>query len=802
MTESAATPPTAVVPSVPSATYRLQLQPDFPFAAAEAVVPRLAALGVSHLHLSPVLQSVPGSTHGYDVVDHTRVREELGGEKGLRALARTARAHGLGLVLDVVPNHMAVPAPEHLARPLWEVLRDGPRSPYARWFDVDWAAQGDRLLLPVLGGPLEEVLPDLRVERDRAAGERVLRYHDHAFPLRPGTEELPLRALVDAQWYRLAWWRQARTELNYRRFFTISELIAVRVEDDEVFAATHATLLRLLDEGVADGLRIDHPDGLADPAGYLRRLADASNGRWTVVEKILTGDERLPAGWACSGTTGYDALDRLDGLFTDPAGVEEITRCYRGFTAAPADAGGEWPPTVRAAAEHIVTHDLAAEVDRLTRSAVRATGLEPTALREALEATLVRLPRYRPYVVPGEPADAQDTALLEAAAGATGLPAAGTVCDLALGRHRGGGQAAADFTVRFAQVSSALRAKSAEDTAFYRYHPLLSLNEVGREPDRPATSPEEFHAFCERLLRDWPLTGTVRSTHDTKRSADVRARLAALSELPGEWADWLGEVSADLREYLEHRGIPCPERHVEYQAWQYAAVFCDPGAADLVAATMLKSEREAGLRTSWTEQQPEYEGDMTGFVRELVGGPAAFATERIDRALRGPERVNVLGAHLAHLTMPGVPDVYQGDEERQLLLVDPANRHPYDPGTAEGEGEDEVSEKRRVTEFALRLRRARPQWFTGPQASYEPLYARGPAGEHCVAFVRGGRALTVVTRLSRRLADAGGWRGSELVLPEGVWTEVLTSRPFQAVVPLAELLERLPVGLLVRDVDE
>ncbi|MGW3243661.1 malto-oligosyltrehalose synthase [Streptomyces sp. NPDC001070] len=798
MTESAATPPTAVVPSVPSATYRLQLQPDFPFAAAEAVVPHLAALGVSHLHLSPVLQSVPGSTHGYDVVDHTRVREELGGEKGLRSLARTARAHGLGLVLDVVPNHMAVPAPEYLARPLWEVLREGPESPYARWFDIDWAAQGDRLLLPVLGAPLEEVLDDLRVERDHAAGERVLRYHDHAFPLRAGTEELPLRSLVEAQWYRLAWWRQARTELNYRRFFTISDLIAVRVEDDEVFAATHATLLRLLDEGVADGLRVDHPDGLADPAGYLRRLADASGGRWTVVEKILTGGERLPAGWACSGTTGYDALDRLDGLFTDPAGAEEITRFYRGFTGAPADAGGDWAATVRAAADRIATHDLAAEVDRLTRSAVRATGLEPAALREAIEATLVRLPRYRPYVVPGEPAGAEDTALLEAATGATGHPAAGTVCDLALGRLKGGGEAAADFPVRFAQVSSALRAKSAEDTAFYRYYPLLCLNEVGREPDRPAVSPEDFHAFCERLRRDWPLTGTVRSTHDTKRSADVRARLAALTELPGEWADWVGEVSGNLREYLEHRGIPLPERHVEYQAWQYAAVFCDAGAADLVAGTMLKAEREAGLRTSWTDQRPEYEQELTGFVRELVGGPAAFATERIDRALRGPERVNALGAHLAHLTMPGVPDVYQGDEERQLLLVDPANRRPYDPGAAG----DAPGEKRRVTTAALRLRRARPQWFTGPDATYEPLYARGPSGAHCVAFVRGGRALTVVTRLSRRLADAGGWRGTELVLPEGVWTEVLTGRPFEGVAPLAELLDRLPVGLLVRDVDE
>jgi (1->4)-alpha-D-glucan 1-alpha-D-glucosylmutase len=336
--------------STPTSTYRLQLQPDFPFAAAEAVVPHLAALGVSHLHLSPVLQAVPGSTHGYDVVDHTRVRDELGGEDGLRSLAAAARAHGLGLILDIVPNHMAVPAPEHLAQPLWEVLRDGPESRYARWFDIDWQAQGGKVLLPVLGAPLEEVIDALKVEDDAGLGEPVLRYFDHAFPVRPGSERLPVRELAEAQWYRLAWWRQARTEINYRRFFTISDLIGVRVEDQAVFEATHATLIRLLREGVADGLRIDHPDGLADPAGYLRRLSEASGGRWTVVEKILTADEALPGDWACAGTTGYDALDRVDGVFTDPEGVELITAFYREFTGAVRDQGGDWAATARRAA--------------------------------------------------------------------------------------------------------------------------------------------------------------------------------------------------------------------------------------------------------------------------------------------------------------------------------------------------------------------------------------------------------------------------------------------------------------------
>ncbi|MDV9197734.1 alpha-amylase family glycosyl hydrolase, partial [Streptomyces sp. Wh19] len=311
----------------PTATYRLQLQPDFPFSAAGRAVPYLAALGVSHLHLSPVLEAVPGSRHGYDVVDHGRVRAELGGEQGLRELARTAREHGLGLIVDIVPNHMAA-VPRH-NRALWEVLREGPGSPYARWFDIDWAAGGGKVLLPVLGGPIGEEIGGLRVDGD------VLRHGEQEFPLRTGTADLPLPELLDAQHYRLGWWRLARTELNYRRFFTISELIGVRVEDPEVFAATHGKILELVRDGVVDGLRIDHPDGLAEPAAYLERLSAGTGGRWTVVEKILTGGEPLPADWAVAGTTGYDALHRVDGLFVDPMGAAELVGRYREY-AGPA----------------------------------------------------------------------------------------------------------------------------------------------------------------------------------------------------------------------------------------------------------------------------------------------------------------------------------------------------------------------------------------------------------------------------------------------------------------------------------
>jgi (1->4)-alpha-D-glucan 1-alpha-D-glucosylmutase len=797
MTEPAA-PPVA-----PTATYRLQLQPDFPFAAAAAVVPHLAALGVSHLHLSPVLEAVPGSTHGYDVTDHGAVRAELGGEEGLRALARTAHEHGMGLVVDIVPNHMAVPAPERLAPALWEVLRDGPGSPFARWFDVDWEAQGDRLLLPVLGGEPEEVLDQLSVERggarDRARGGAVLRYHDHVFPLRPGTEGLPLRELLDAQWYRLAHWRRARTELNYRRFFTISGLIALRVEDPEVFDATHATLARLLDDGVLDGLRIDHPDGLADPAGYLRRLRGLSGRRWTVVEKILTGDEELPADWACDGTTGYDALDRIDGLFTDPAGLDRITRFYREFTGAPADRGGDWTATARAAARQLAEHDLAAEVDRLARAASRATGAGITELRAAIREVLVRVPRYRTYVQPGEPATEEQTALLETAAAGARVPHAETVRDLALGRlGRGPGQD--DFLVRFPQVSSALRAKSIEDTAFYRWYPLLSVNEVGRDPERAAVAPEEFHAYCARLARDWPLTGTVRSTHDTKRSADVRARLTALTELPDRWETRVREASESLRAYAARSGLAIPDRHVEYAAWQYATVFAPRGAAaaDTVAATLLKSEREAALRTSWTEQDAAFERRLTDFAVELLRGPASYAVNGLAAELAEPARAAALGAHLVHLTMPGVPDVYQGDEEHQLLLVDPANRDPYRPGAGTEPGEPE-SAKHLLTRAALLLRRERPGWFVGPDADYQPLYATGPAAGHCVAFARGGGAITAVTRLAARLSASGGWHDTTLPLPDGNWTDLLTRRPHAGKVRVADLFTAGPVALLVRD---
>ncbi|POX63269.1 malto-oligosyltrehalose synthase [Streptomyces sp. Ru62] len=776
---------------MPTATYRLQLQPAFPFAAAEAAVPYLASLGVSHLHLSPVLEAVPGSAHGYDVVDHTRVRAELGGEEGLRALARTAHEHGLGLVVDIVPNHMAL-APRHNPA-LWEVLREGPDSPYARWFDIDWKAQGGRVLLPVLGGPVGSEAAHLVVDGD------VLRYHDHAFPLRPGTEHLPLPRLLDAQWYRPVWWRLARTELNYRRFFSISELIGVRVEDPEVFDATHGTILRLLAEGVFDGLRIDHPDGLADPDGYLARLHEATGGRWTVVEKILADGEHLPASWPVAGTTGYDALRHVDGLFTDRTGAYELLGRYRAFAAPQTDRGGNWEATVRRAAYKVLTHELATETDRLTRVAARLCAASPDlslrdrapwALRTAVEELLVRMRVYRPYAS-GDASAVITEGAAEEARLAFVVPeeaeAVGVVRRLLV--EPPGDPSAPDhadrveFRTRFAQTASALRAKSVEDTAFYRYVPLLSATEVGGDPGSPGVSAEEFHAYCARVQRDWPLTGTVVSTHDTKRSADVRAALAVLTECPDRWAELLAEVT------LPEEGVP--DGQLAWAAWQ--TVFgLGPADEERVQQALLKHVREAGMYTSWTEQEPPYEEAVASFVAAGPCGPPGERVAAFRKALEPYVRANVLGTALVHLTMPGVPDVYQGTEGEYRALVDPDNRRPvaYPP--------EAPGEKDALTTAALRLRARRPEAF-GAGASYDPLTAEGPAADHCLAFARSGSVVTVVTRLSLRLSEAGGWRDTRLPLPPGRWADVLVpGREFTGQASVAELLDRLPVALLER----
>jgi (1->4)-alpha-D-glucan 1-alpha-D-glucosylmutase len=797
-------------PARPVSTYRLQLTSGFGFAQVAGIGGYLAALGVSHVYLSPILQAVPGSPHGYDVTDHSRISADLGGEAGFRAMVAALRGHGLGVVVDVVPNHMAIPQPESLNRQLWSVLADGPGSRFAHWFDVDWAAGGGRLLLPILAGPVTGCLPDLRMDPagDPATGIAgpVLRYFGHLLPVRAGTEHLPLAGLLAAQHYLLAPWQDA-DDLNYRRFFDVTSLIAVRVEDPRVFTATHELLLALAAEGLIDGLRVDHPDGLADPRGYLRRLATASGERWVVAEKILSGPETLPPDWPCAGTTGYDALAATDALFTDPAGAGPLTACYQRLTGGP----GRFAPVAHAARREVAGTLLAAEIGRLARLATQAdnpalAGVSGHDLRTVLAELLAGFEVYRAYLVPGEPAGQATVAVVRAAAAIARRQLPGrlhaalrAITGLALG-----GQA--EFAVAFQQTCGPVQAKGVEDTACYRWSRLVSRNEVGGDPDRLGGTPAGFHAFAGHLARSWPTSMTTLSTHDTKRQEDVRARLAVLAESGPAWARAVERWHARA---VALSGDRQPEADTEYLLWQ-TLTGAWPVSGDRLAGYLRKAMREAKTTTSWVSPDPGYETAVLSFAaavladRLLAGWIGQFVADLAPAA-----RVNSLGMKLVQLTMPGVPDVYQGCELAGFALVDPDNRRPVDfphrarllarldtgqPPGQPGPGQLDA-EKLLVTSAALRLRRAQPDWFAG---SYQPLAAEGPAAGHCVAFCRGGQAVTVTTRLPAGLAGSGGWRSTVLPLPAGGWRDVLTGTVHTGrCPPLADLTRRLPVALLV-----
>jgi (1->4)-alpha-D-glucan 1-alpha-D-glucosylmutase len=796
-------------PKVPTGTYRLQMQPEFGFDDLGEVSDYLARLGVSHAYLSPILQAVPGSTHGYDVVDHSRLSEDLGGADGFARLRERLADSGLGAVADVVPNHMAVPSPVSQNAQLWSVLREGPESPYAGWFDVDWAAQDGALLMPILGSHIGECLAAGEITVDTSGDEPLVRYYDHAFPVRPGTEDLPIEELLGKQFYRLAWWRVSDDELNYRRFFDIDTLAGVRVETEQVFHDTHSVIAGLVRGGGLDGLRIDHPDGLADPRGYLDRLAEATDGTWVVVEKILEGAESLPADWKTAGTTGYDALLRAGGLLVDPGGEALLTELYARLTGEPTD----FAAVVEASKRDVTEHGLYAEVNRLVdvlvrvcRGDVRLRDHSRRALREALVELLVAFPTYRAYVVPGE--DAPSTSV-EVVAGAAERAKArlpeqrhatvDLLRDLALGRL-GRDPLRDEFAVRFQQTCGPVMAKGVEDTAFYRWFRLSSLNEVGGDPGHFGVSADEWHAWCAKVQRDWPVSMTTLSTHDTKRSEDVRARLAVLSELPREWSDAVAAWREAAAPYRSGEGWP--DANTEYLMWQ-TVVGAWPIDAERLTAYLEKATREAKRHTTWTERNEAYDEGVRSFATAVLGDASLHrAVEAFVDRVAPYARVNVLSQKLLALTMPGVPDVYQGSEMVDLSLVDPDNRRPVDfavrrealarlDGGARPASLDE--EKLLVVASALRLRREHPEAF-GTEATYEPVRTSSP---HAVAYARSGKVVAVVTRLGASLEAAGGWGGETVELPPGRWTDRLSGTSYDGTVRLGELLADLPVALLV-----
>lgn len=803
---------------LPVSTYRLQLQPSFTFADAEAALPVLERLGVTDLYLSPILQPGAGSTHGYDVVDHSAINRELGGIEGFVSLSTAAHARGMGVIVDVVPNHMAVPTPLWQNRAMWSVLRDGYDSPYSRWFDGSVSEEG--ILMPVLGERVGTAIAEgtIRLDQETIPGDDepswVLRYYDNVFPVKPGTEQLPLTRLLQAQNYRLAYWKVADDELNYRRFFDVGSLAAVRVEDREVFDATHELLFELFQDGHIDGFRIDHPDGLADPRGYFRWLDEATGGAWVVAEKILESDEELRDDWPVAGTTGYDAAWRIGSLFVEPSGGLPLTQLANEATGRSESLQSE----ITLAKRQMATTSLFTEIQRLTTLA-NAICNDDILLRDhtvrALQACITELviavDRYRAYVVPGEPAPPEEEAVVRHAAeiAARRLDDAGlaetldVVVDLVLGREVGSAgrrheQRRAEFIVRFQQVTGAVTAKGVEDTAFYRWTPLVSLTEVGGAPQSFGTNPDDVHAWCQKMSARWPGTMTLLSTHDTKRSEDVRARINVISEYPAEWQR--------LVEQLEPRAAGI-EGHTRNLLWQILwGTWTDgPIAAERLSRYMLKAAKEQKIWTTWTSPDTAGEETLLAACEELVADPEVQTLiDGFARLTAREVRTNVLGQKALQLTALGVTDLYQGSERIQNCLVDPDNRAPMDVAVLEAALDSRHAprtlseEKLALVTAILRLRREIPEAFVGAGAHYRPLAA---STGHVVAFARGSipRAVTVASRLTRQVAERGGFNEHTVVLPQGEWTDVVTGATFDnATRRVSDILGSSPVAVLRR----
>ncbi|MGY2082545.1 malto-oligosyltrehalose synthase [Blastococcus sp. SYSU DS0539] len=772
---------------VPSATYRLQVHAGFPLQDAADVAGYLADLGVTHAYSSPLLRSAEGSTHGYDTVDHAHVDEARGGQAGFDRFVAALHEHGLGLVLDLVPNHMGVDDPS-AARWWWDVLQHGQDSAHAAAFDIDWEFGGGKVRIPVLGSA------DDVAKLELVDGE--LRYYDNRFPIAPGTGDSsdgpPTPQEVHArQHYELVDWRRADSDLNYRRFFAINTLAGLRVEDPTVFDATHELVLRFVRDGAVDGLRIDHPDGLADPKGYLDRLAEASENRWTVVEKILEPGEDLPDSWATAGTTGYDALAEVDEVLVDPAGEPALTALDTELAGHAVD----YAQLVHDCKREVTDGMLGSEVARLVRVIGELGGAGGGAVpvaeqTEALAELLASFPVYRSYLPDGrEHLDATVAAVRER------RPDLAAALDAL---HPVLSQPGTEAATRFEQTSGPVMAKGVEDSAYYRWARFVALNEVGGDPARFGSTVGEFHEAQARRLARYPQAMTTLSTHDTKRSEDVRARLAVLAEIPAEWAQL-------VRGWLARH--PLADRSLAHLVWQNL-VGAWPLSRERAHAYVEKAAREAGTSTTWTNPVQEFEEQLHALVDAAFDDPAT--TAEIDAFVTRIAPLgwsNSLSQKLLQLTMPGVPDVYQGTELWDFSLVDPDNRRPVDYAlrrkllAALDDGEvpavDETgAAKLLVTSRTLRTRRDHPEWFT----AYEPVTVTGSAAEQVIAYDRGG-VVVVATRLPARLA-AEGWGDTALQLPNGAWRDLFTrGRVVSDVagVALDALLTRLPVALLVRD---
>jgi len=902
------------------ATYRLQFHRGFTFRDAQALIPYLAELGISHLYASPIMEARPGSSHGYDIINHNRINPEIGGEADFQTLVTELHAHGMGLILDIVPNHMGVGGRDN---GWWlDTLEWGEESPFAAYFDINWdAARADlkgRVLLPVLGEQYGVILEQggIELRLDLAEGSFSAWYFDHRFPISPrsyaailvevgggplaeltrdfaairlcppteareraavlkrrlaeitvepavatavasalgafnGQAGKPasfrrLHQLLDAQAYRLAYWRVATEEINYRRFFNINDLAGLRMELPQLFEDTHRLVFAMVGRGEVQGLRIDHIDGLFDPGEYCSALQQGfAQPVYILVEKILARYEGLPD-WPIAGGTGYDFVNQVLALFVDPAGEGAMTRLYRQITARDAD----FDDILHACKKRIMQVNLASEMNvlarrfhRLSMSEWRTRDFTLNGMLAALEEVIAAFPVYRTYVS-DRGASADDRRYIEWAVGQAKKrrrPDDTTILDFV---HRvitasceghAHPEEVLQTAMHFQQVTGPVLAKACEDTAFYRYLRLLALNEVGGDPRRFGMSVAAFHRLMQDRARNWPRAMITTATHDTKRGEDARLRLALLSEMP---RDWGRRVSRWLRLNRRHRsevdGELVPDRNVEYLFYQTLVGVWPPGLrpddtdamrslGERVEAYMIKAVREGKEVSRWSNPNTAYEAVLQRFIKGVLDASRAnpFLTDfhAFIGLLARPAATASLAQLVLKLTVPGVPDIYQGGELWDFSLVDPDNRGPVDwerrrallhgigtlaVGELGGDAED-GREKLFIIHRLLQLRQRHPELFAAGE--YVPLEVTdAPNADHLCAFARrhGEPVLVVaVPCLVYGLygdGSAADWGAAELVLPaHRAWRDVLTGRewPGHERVRVSDLLADFPVSVLL-----
>jgi (1->4)-alpha-D-glucan 1-alpha-D-glucosylmutase len=959
---------------IPRATYRVQLNGSFTFAQATAIIPYLAALGVSHVYCSPYLRARPGSMHGYDIIDHNSLNPEIGTRADFERFVATLRAHGMGHVLDMVPNHMGVMGADN---GWWlDVLENGRASAYARYFDIQWRPAAtdlaDRVLLPVLGEHYGAVLErgEITLRFDGESGTFSAHYYDHRFPIDPqhyadllagahaqlesgdasadqlgslaaAFRNLPdrseadgqrmnerrrdkelhkqrlaalarsseavrnavermlrtyngkpgsrasfeaLHRLLDQQAYRLAFWRAASDEINYRRFFDINDLAALRMEEDGVFDATHRMVMNLVVDGKVDALRIDHPDGLYDPAKYFRELQeryaalaggvlarDATDhpprGLYVVAEKIAAPHEHLPTDWAVYGTTGYRFASVVNGLFVDGRAEREFDRIYEGYAAEAAD----YEDIVYEGKRIIMRGPLASpltmlatELLRIAHSDIRTRDYTLNGLRQALLEIVACFPVYRTYII--HSASEQDRRYIDwAVAHARRRTHTGDLTVFDFVRRAMLAEAPEDadaktkssilaFAMKVQQFTAPVAAKGVEDTAFYRYNRLVSLNEVGGEPRDFGMAVSAFHGASADRAHVWPLTMLATSTHDNKRSEDVRARIDVLSEMPAEWRLMLRRwTRMNRNRKREVGGALVPTGNEEYFLYQTLLGSLPPGEIDedtlaqyreRITAYMVKAVREAKVHSSWISVDTEYEDALVAFVGQLLGRVHGnLFLEDLRRQARSMSwfgALNSLSMTLIKLSSPGVPDIYQGTELIDLSLVDPDNRRPVDYAErnrllegfrALAQREDAATKVRELARAAedgraklwtvwraLGLRREQPDLFE--QGNYQPLQASGLRSEHVVAYARchgGAAAVAIAGRMWAKLGGAAGtlplgpafWGDTSVDLSAlhaiGSAVNVLTGKPVRILdggLRLAEAFADFPGALIFCRVEQ